>query len=108
MKFLDKLKNTIIFELEKLNKNGTTYLKVVDSNLKMEPKKIHFKLDNLFDGNAVLGKAINQILNNNWEEVYKDVKTGYQAAFAQVFQSIFNNLLEKVSADELFDNNYED
>lgn len=71
----------------------------------MEPKQIHFKLDHLFDGNVVLGKAINQILNNNWEEVFKDVKTGYQAAFAQVFHTVFNNLLEKVSLEELFDNN---
>ncbi|RZC37939.1 JHBP domain containing protein, partial [Asbolus verrucosus] len=60
------------------------------------------KLDNLFNGDKILSDNVLQIMNENWAEVFADVKSSYEDAFAQVASGIFGNLLAKVPAAEIF------
>lgn len=68
----------------------------------MEPQQIHFVLENLFNGDKILGDNVLQIMNDNWKEVYGDVQSSYEEAFGKIFSSIFSNLLSKVSKSDLF------
>ncbi|KAJ3651198.1 hypothetical protein Zmor_017250 [Zophobas morio] len=87
--------------MEEYEKKGQKYLKVVEGNLVFTPGLVRFKLENLFDGNKRLGDNINTVMNENWQEVYNDVKSSYAEAFSQVLEIVFNNLLAKIPFDEL-------
>ncbi|RZB54431.1 JHBP domain containing protein [Asbolus verrucosus] len=101
---LDDLKYDISFDFEEYEKKGAKHYKVVSSKLVMEPKRLTIKLENLFDGNAALGANINKVMNENWQEIFADVKASYEEAFAQITASIFNNLLAKVPIADIFGN----
>jgi hypothetical protein len=75
---------------------------VTQKKLLIEPQRLHFKLDNLFNGDKTLGDNINQVMNDNWKEVYGDVKSSYEEAFGKIFASVFDNLLARVPIAELF------
>lgn len=68
----------------------------------MSPKLIKFDLQNLFNGDKALADNVLKVLNENWEEVFGDVKSGYENAFSQIFTGIFSRLLDRVSVDDLF------
>jgi uncharacterized protein with ParB-like and HNH nuclease domain len=40
----------------------------------LNPELISFNFENLFDGNKELGDNTNQVLSDNWKEVFDDVK----------------------------------
>ncbi|RZB54429.1 JHBP domain containing protein [Asbolus verrucosus] len=92
----------LTFSLEEYEKKGSKHYKLVEGKLKMDPKKMTFKLDNLFNGDKALGDNVLQVMNENWAEVFADVKSSYEDAFAQVASGIFGNLLAKVPAAEIF------
>lgn len=77
-------------------------MKVVNTKLSINPSLVTFNFDNLFDGDENLGNNINKVVNDNWKEVFGDVKSNYEEAFATIIQSLFNNLLGKVPIAELF------
>ncbi|KYB26932.1 Protein takeout-like Protein [Tribolium castaneum] len=99
---LDHIKVDIIFQLEEYERKNKKYYKIVNTGLTMSPKLIKFDLKNLFHGDKALGDNVLKVLNENWEEVFADVKSGYEEAFGQIFASIFSRLLEKISISELF------
>lgn len=96
------MEQVLRFTFEEFEKKGKKHFRVVDSKLVMNPKLIQIKLDNLFNGDKALGDNINQVMNDNWAEVFADVKPSYEEAFAKIFLSIFNNLLAKVPISEIF------
>ena len=89
--------------MEEYEKKGQKYLKVVEGKLVLTPGLVKFKLENLFDGDKTLGDNINSVMNENWKEVFADVKSSYEEAYSQIVETIFNNLLAKVPYDELFE-----
>jgi hypothetical protein len=47
---------------------------MLSCNVTLNPELISFNFENLFDGNKELGDNTNQVLNDNWKEVFDDVK----------------------------------
>ncbi|XP_063930314.1 protein takeout-like [Zophobas morio] len=95
----------LVFDLKEYEKKGRRYYQVVGHKLDIDPKLIEVKLDNLFDGDKALGDGMNQVMNENWKELFEDVKASYSEAFGSIFASIFNRLLAKVPISELFGDN---
>ncbi|XP_044260586.1 protein takeout-like [Tribolium madens] len=98
-----KPKFVIDFPLQEYEKNGTKYYKIGKQSLSIEPQKMHFELENLFNGDKILAENVLQIMNDNWKEVYGDVQSSYEEAFGKIFKSIFDNFLTKVPKSDLFD-----
>jgi hypothetical protein len=69
----------------------------------LNPELISFSFENLFDGNKELGDNTNQVLNDNWKEVFDDVKNGYSEVFSQILIKLYDNFFSKVSLEEAFD-----
>ncbi|XP_030747621.1 protein takeout-like [Sitophilus oryzae] len=87
---------------EKIQKKGKTFLKPVDFKVSMEPDRVIFKFDNLFDGQKELGDNINKVLNDAWDEVFGDVKPGYEKSFGLIFKDLASRILTRVAEDEVF------
>lgn len=99
---LEDLNLAMDFQLKRYEKDGKTHFKVTNSTLKLNPKFITIKLDNLFGGEKILSDNLNRVLNDNWKDLFHEMKPKYEAAFSEKFSSLFSNILEKVSEHELF------
>lgn len=97
------MKIIFIGKWEENVKQSKNYLKFEKPNLVLNPGLVEFNLENLFDGDKALGDNINKVLNENWSEVYNDVKSGYETAFALILQEILNDFFSTVSMEDAFD-----
>jgi hypothetical protein len=76
---------------------------MLSCNVTLNPELISFNFENLFDGNKELGDNTNQVLNDNWKEVFDDVKSGYSEVFSQILIKLYDSFFSKVSLEEAFD-----
>lgn len=83
-------------------KNGKTYLKVENLKMSFSLSKMIFNLTNLYKGDKVLGDNTNLFLNQNWLEVFTEIKKSVFSAFGQITENVLNNIFTKVPYDELF------
>lgn len=56
--------------------------------------RIH--LDNLFQGNRVLGASLNLFLNQNANEVISELRTDLEYGLADIFIGLWNELFNKL------------
>lgn len=61
---------------------------------------LHF--ENLFNGDARLGDAMNNLLNENWEALFEDVEEPLIEATTTLVVDYCNKIFSKVTYDELF------
>jgi len=65
-------------------------------------KKNIFKYDNQFNGNKELGDPITSLLNENWKEVFEDIKPEVQEVINVILTNYINIIFEKVPIHDLF------
>lgn len=56
--------------------------------------RIH--LDNLFNGNKVLGASLNMFLNQNAKEVISELRSDLERGLANIFTGLWNNVFSKL------------
>lgn len=56
--------------------------------------RIH--LDNLFNGNKVLGSSLNLFLNQNSNEIIAELRPDLESGLAHIFKGLWNNLFSKM------------
>ena len=95
------MKTTLNFE--EIKKKRKTFINVVSGKLKMVPGFIHFRFDNLFNGDKRLGDNVNQVMNDNWEAIFKDIEESYSELIVQVLTNLVNRFFSKVSVEEAFE-----
>lgn len=83
-------------------KDGKEYLDLTSVTIHMVPGKMEMQLDNLFGGDQQLGKAMNRILNDNWQLVYKELGPSFEQAYAEVVKFHARSLLTHVPIEDLF------
>jgi hypothetical protein len=103
MYFAENLKVTVLFDYQEKVKKGKTFINIVSSNLKMDPEFVSYNFENLFDGDKPLGDNINRVLNDNWKEVFDEVKNDYIEVINKILVQLFNNFFSKVSLEDAFD-----
>jgi hypothetical protein len=101
--FSENLKVAGVFDYEEKMRKGKTHINVVSSNLTMDPELVSYNFENLFNGDKQLGDNINRVLNDNWKEVFDDVKADYIKVVDRIIVQLFNNFFSKVSQEEAFD-----
>lgn len=61
---------------------------------------MHFS--NLFNGNKELGDNMNLFLNENWSDIFMEVKLSIEKAFVKVVKDYINNVFENIPYNSLF------
>lgn len=69
---------------------------------RLHPAHARYHLDNLFDGNKLLGDNINRVLNEEWLTIFRDVAEGYEKAYADVFLQYSKAIFAKAPISEIF------
>lgn len=85
-----------------VKRGAETYLNVTDFGFVLDTKKLHLHFENLFNGNKELGNTMNTFLNQNSDEVLKELKPAISDGFGAVFKEISNRVFSKLPLDKIF------
>lgn len=64
--------------------------------------RIYTNFENLYNGDRALSDSTNHFLNENWQEIFSELKGSIFEAFTLITQSLLNNIFQKVPYRELF------
>ncbi|XP_055904273.1 protein takeout-like [Eupeodes corollae] len=87
---------------ESVVRDGETYMNVKNVKLNIDTSRLYFEFLNLFNGDKTLGDNMNLFLNENWKDIYGEVRGSITSAFASIFQSVVNNVFSKYPYRKLF------
>ncbi|XP_075145233.1 protein takeout-like [Haematobia irritans] len=82
--------------------DGKNYAKVNKIKVDMKPKKIHFDLENLVDGNKELSDTLNNVLNESWSDVWNELADGVNNVIGNLFIDIMNKIYNELSYDDFY------
>lgn len=61
-------------------------------------------MDNLFNGDKILGDTTNQFLNENWRDLFNELQPAIQRALGKMNLAVAKPVFESIPYAELFDN----
>lgn len=70
--------------------------------MKFFPERVYFQYDNLFNGDETLGPNMNKFMNDNWKEIFNEMKGPFEESFGLIFLDITNRVFSRVPIDEIF------
>ncbi|CAH0550088.1 unnamed protein product [Brassicogethes aeneus] len=85
-----------------VEKNNKQYAQIETYKLDMKLKRAYFHFENLFKGDKLLGDNMNMVLNDNWEEVMKEVGPGITHTIEVVVHNVVKAYLEQIPYREMF------
>ncbi|XP_054726281.1 protein takeout-like [Anastrepha obliqua] len=85
-----------------MQKSDGIYMNVKDVRLRVDPSRMIFNFDNLFNGDKVLGDTMNNFLNENWKDIYEEVRATFANAFAQIFSALIHKVFSKYPYEKYF------
>ncbi|XP_054270281.1 protein takeout-like [Macrosteles quadrilineatus] len=75
---------------------GQEVMAVTDMKVDFRMSNVRVHLDNLFNGNKVLGHTVNNFLNKNAMEVVDELKDNVGDALTEVFKKIMNDAFGRI------------
>lgn len=94
---------TLKIVAEKQTKNGKVHWNVVkfEVNIKsMDTFKVHF--DDLFNGDEALSENTNKVLNDNWQQLWEELRPSFEQTFSAVFLQFANEVFSRVPEEDIF------
>ncbi|XP_073819357.1 circadian clock-controlled protein daywake-like [Musca autumnalis] len=82
--------------------DGKNYLKLTKLKAVMQPKKFFMKMDNLVKGSQELTQTLNDVLNDNWIEVWNELSAGINDALSKILLQLTVDVFNKLSYDDFF------
>ncbi|KAJ9577449.1 hypothetical protein L9F63_005950 [Diploptera punctata] len=84
-------------------KDGKEYFEIKKAKLTMEEiDKTYIQLENLFNGNKLLGDNMNHFLNENSKELVKDLSPSIADALGEYIRQVLNNIYSLVPKENVF------
>lgn len=83
--------------------NGKDYLflkKITSSSCDISHAYIN--LENLFNGKKLLGDGMNKFLNENWQELWKELQPAFIETFGNVGLDVANAVFQRNAFKKLF------
>lgn len=93
---------SIKFTGKPVEKNGKVYMQTDNLQLSVQPAKLIMQFGNMFNGDPVLGPTTNQFLNENWADIYRELRGSVEAAFSKVIETIINNVFASLQYKNAF------
>lgn len=82
--------------------NGTDFVRFHRLGMRLKIEDGRFQLDNLFNGDPVLGQVGNQVINENSRVFLDELIPGLEKNLSRLFTEIVNNLLQNATIDDMF------
>ncbi|KAK7866335.1 hypothetical protein R5R35_003265 [Gryllus longicercus] len=97
------MKATLEPKGKEIQKNGKRYFDVTEFVLSiksLDKMQVHF--ENLFNGDKALGDTMNTLMNENWRDLWGELRPAFEQTFGAVFHQITKRIFEKVPFDDVF------
>lgn len=78
------------------------FAKIDNYKLRYQTQRSYYHLDNLFNGDKVLGEQTNKFLDENWKDIDKDLGPAISETIAQICVQIASAFFERIPYNELF------
>ncbi|CAH1126007.1 unnamed protein product [Ceutorhynchus assimilis] len=96
-----QFKYSFSYKLE--NRAGVDYAIVQDNDsLDFKISKSYYKLDNLFNGNKAMGDNVNKFLNENDQDIIKELSATIKAVITSIARTTGGGVLSTIPFSELF------
>ena len=82
--------------------NDENYLKLTELKTRISVGGGKLNLKNLFGGDPVLGEAVNNAINSNFDSFLKEIKPSIESAISNTFTEIANGILQEFTYEMLF------
>ncbi|KAH1009748.1 hypothetical protein HUJ04_002057 [Dendroctonus ponderosae] len=84
-------------------RNGKKYAKIISarSTCKYDVEKAIFNLQNLFNGNEMLGEQTNRLINENWMLLNEELRPSINDLLTGVHEIVTNVFYQNIPLDEL-------
>uniref|UniRef100_A0A1B0BD96 Haemolymph juvenile hormone binding protein n=1 Tax=Glossina palpalis gambiensis TaxID=67801 RepID=A0A1B0BD96_9MUSC len=84
-------------------KDGDVYMKLKDFHLHIDPQSFIYHFDNLFNGDKALGDNMNKFLNDNWKEIFSELKVSMEKEFGAVVGKVISQVFTKLPYAKYFE-----
>ncbi|KAJ3650914.1 hypothetical protein Zmor_016989 [Zophobas morio] len=98
---LKNLKITDVLPFEETKRMGRTFPNFKSSSVTIDPELVVFNFEN--HKNKALSDSVNPILNNNWKDIFDEVKGEYAQVIDRIVLNVVNSFFNKVTFEEAFD-----
>lgn len=86
----------------RIKKDGVDYVKFKTFQVKIKINDSKLHLNNLFNGDRVLGDVGNQFINENSGLFLNEIIPGLEKSLAKTFTEVANSILKTTTYDEMF------
>ncbi|XP_075145239.1 protein takeout-like [Haematobia irritans] len=90
------------FDMKPVETNGKTYASLEHVKLDIKPESVQFYFENLFKGDKNLGDNMNKFLNENWKDIFQEIKPQFSKALSLQVKALLNTLFSKYPYEEYF------
>ncbi|XP_044733143.1 protein takeout-like [Chrysoperla carnea] len=87
-------------------KNGVQYAKVEKIDVKLDIKGLNFNFENLISTKKEISDNMNKVLNENWQEMIKELEPAVKETLYTIAKQVINGILDKVPYMDLWDNEH--
>ncbi|KAK7866330.1 hypothetical protein R5R35_003260 [Gryllus longicercus] len=88
---------------ERHMKKNRDHMKVKEFTFKVtNADKLEMQFDNLFNGDKTLGTSINNLVNENWKEIWSQLLPPLEEIFGYTFKEYSRRIFDKVALDDVF------
>ncbi|XP_049820575.1 protein takeout-like [Aethina tumida] len=94
-------KYTYSFDIIPHEKKGEIYGSIENGDLDFDIKNVKLNFENLFNGDKTLGSQMNMFLNENWRDVFKDLKGAISKSFGAICKTVLQNYFSRIPLKEL-------
>lgn len=83
-------------------KDGEMFMKIKKMRMEFGATKMEVQFDNLFNGDKVLGDDMNRVMNENWKEIYAEVKKPVMKSFLDIYGKTMQKVFDTIPYNKLF------
>ncbi|XP_055327032.1 protein takeout-like [Sitodiplosis mosellana] len=95
---------TMTFDGKGIKRGNNEHLAIENAKLTFKVNRLIFDFQNLYNGDKVLGESTNRFLNENWSDIFKEIKANIFDAFTLIAENTLRNVFTKVPYSDLFAN----
>ncbi|XP_026287913.2 protein takeout-like [Frankliniella occidentalis] len=82
--------------------DGQAYMHIVDYASTLEPRQMSLDFQNLFNGNWLLGKGANSLINSRWETIYGEIAPLSDRHFSNIMRPHWEDVFSREPLDIMF------
>lgn len=98
----DNLSLVVKYKPRIVEKKGKIYIQTDKFALDFDTTRLHIQLENLFNGQKLLGDNMNLFLNENWRDILTELKPAINLALEELFKGIINRIFSRIPYNDIF------